>query len=285
MAAIAKRIELQPRQRASLASKEMALAIAASDRGAVQAGFERGIAAAESDVGIRRMVSHNRARGLVKMGAKEDGAAAAEALVNEYLDGFGLTLGDLPLTQPPELRARIQDYPSRSDDMRHLADALHVLADTKPLGQRGLFLIQAAKFYRIAWVPYSVVRVGQEIVDELIAIGDPEGARASMEQHVLPIVDDARLADLMVDVRAQYAVVLARAGAVEEARALMRTLEAYDVKPELSAQLRHQRELIELVAQTVLVDRGGSRRRQGPKVGRNNPCPCGSGLKYKRRHG
>jgi uncharacterized protein YecA (UPF0149 family) len=26
-------------------------------------------------------------------------------------------------------------------------------------------------------------------------------------------------------------------------------------------------------------------KRSVPKVGRNDPCPCGSGLKYKRCHG
>jgi preprotein translocase subunit SecA len=26
-------------------------------------------------------------------------------------------------------------------------------------------------------------------------------------------------------------------------------------------------------------------RNEGPQVGRNDPCPCGSGLKYKRCHG
>jgi len=25
--------------------------------------------------------------------------------------------------------------------------------------------------------------------------------------------------------------------------------------------------------------------REGPKVGRNDPCPCGSGKKYKKCHG
>jgi uncharacterized protein YecA (UPF0149 family) len=25
--------------------------------------------------------------------------------------------------------------------------------------------------------------------------------------------------------------------------------------------------------------------REGPKVGRNDPCPCGSGQKYKKCHG
>jgi preprotein translocase subunit SecA len=26
-------------------------------------------------------------------------------------------------------------------------------------------------------------------------------------------------------------------------------------------------------------------RREGPKIGRNDPCPCGSGLKFKKCHG
>jgi len=30
---------------------------------------------------------------------------------------------------------------------------------------------------------------------------------------------------------------------------------------------------------------GGQLRRNGPKIGRNDPCPCGSGKKYKQCHG
>jgi uncharacterized protein YecA (UPF0149 family) len=31
--------------------------------------------------------------------------------------------------------------------------------------------------------------------------------------------------------------------------------------------------------------RPGTIKRQGDKVGRNDPCPCGSGKKYKKCHG
>ena len=39
--------------------------------------------------------------------------------------------------------------------------------------------------------------------------------------------------------------------------------------------------------QDYVLSRGGqeesrSRRREGPKIGRNDPCPCGSGKKYKK---
>jgi uncharacterized protein YecA (UPF0149 family) len=30
---------------------------------------------------------------------------------------------------------------------------------------------------------------------------------------------------------------------------------------------------------------GNAAKREGEKVGRNDPCPCGSGKKYKRCHG
>jgi preprotein translocase subunit SecA len=33
------------------------------------------------------------------------------------------------------------------------------------------------------------------------------------------------------------------------------------------------------------LDRGSPARRESEKVGRNDPCPCGSGRKYKRCHG
>ena len=37
--------------------------------------------------------------------------------------------------------------------------------------------------------------------------------------------------------------------------------------------------------ETEVLDRPQTFRREGPKVGRNEPCPCGSGKKYKHCHG
>ena len=132
---------------------------------------------------------------------------------------------------------------------------------------------------------YSLVRVGQDVAHGFIAIGDPVGARIQMEQYVLPVIEDARLADLMLDVRAQYAVVLARAGETAQARSLMRTLEDYDAEPAMRAQLHQQREMIEFIARTSLRSTDGQLQRHGPKIGRNQPCPCGSGTKFKKCHG
>jgi hypothetical protein len=131
------------------------------------------------------------------------------------------------------------------------------------------------KFYSLSSAPYSMVRIGQQIAADFLATGDAVGARMAIEQHVLPVIEHARLADLMVDVRAQYAVILARTGDGEKARSLMRTLEAYDVNAEMRAHLRRQSELIETIAQA----------RHQRKIGRNDPCPCGSGKKFKKCHG
>ncbi len=49
-----------------------------------------------------------------------------------------------------------------------------------------------------------------------------------------------------------------------------------------SRQTHHERSLFIRRGQRWLYDRGEPGRRQNPKVGRNEPCPCGSGKKYKR---
>jgi preprotein translocase subunit SecA len=41
----------------------------------------------------------------------------------------------------------------------------------------------------------------------------------------------------------------------------------------------------EAAMQAALKEKGTPIVREGPKVGRNDPCPCGSGKKYKKCHG
>lgn len=285
MNTISNALDLEPRQLVNLASKEMSLAEAASDRDALEVAYQRGLAANRGDVRGRRTLAHNRSRALLKLGRLALAGSAAAALVTEYLDIFGIQLVDLPFTQPLDLSQRIPEYPYREVDMQHLADALHVLALTKRPRDRISLLVQALKFYSMAWAPYSLVRVGQEVADDFLAIGDPVGARIQMEQYVLPVVQDARLADLMLDVRGHYAVVLARAGEIERARSLMSTLDDYDAEPAMRAQLHGQRQIIEDIAHRALRPPEGQLRRQGSKTGRNDPCPCGSNKKFKKCHG
>ncbi len=47
-------------------------------------------------------------------------------------------------------------------------------------------------------------------------------------------------------------------------------------------QVRPQRMVLSHGSENVVAPRAPQARRQGEKIGRNNPCPCGSGKKYKR---
>jgi hypothetical protein len=96
--------------------------------------------------------------------------------------------------------------------------------------QSGLCRLHAMKFYQIAHVPMSLMKVGQDVVDEFIRmLGDPWVARRVIETMLLPIVQEYRLVDYVVPVRAQYAVILAYCGEIEPARRLIRELEAFAV--------------------------------------------------------
>jgi preprotein translocase SecA subunit len=58
------------------------------------------------------------------------------------------------------------------------------------------------------------------------------------------------------------------------------------VAPELEVQQpRPQRMVLSRGGEAVEAPRSGPTKREGEKVGRNDPCPCGSGKKYKRCHG
>jgi preprotein translocase subunit SecA len=50
-------------------------------------------------------------------------------------------------------------------------------------------------------------------------------------------------------------------------------------------QARPQRVVLSHGAENLDAGRTAPVRREGQKVGRNDPCPCGSGKKYKRCHG
>jgi hypothetical protein len=69
-----------------------------------------------------------------------------------------------------------------------------------------------------------------------------------MESHVLPLISSRQLLDLLLQVRAQYAVVLAWCGETDAARAEMAKLQTYGVAPDRQAEMRQQTQLIEEIA-------------------------------------
>jgi hypothetical protein len=142
------------------------------------------------------------------------------------------------------------------------------------------------KFYQIAQAPVSLMKVGQDVVEECLGrLNDPVEARRVLESLLLPILEQYQLVDYVVPVQAQYAVVLAYCGEIEAARKLMGEIRRFAVSEEREREVSGQAELIEKIAfEQRLLSQPNLTAKFG-KVGRNEPCPCGSGKKYKKCHG
>jgi len=80
-------------------------------------------------------------------------------------------------------------------------------------------------------------------------------------------------------------VVATEAGGPDDARGFVEFVARFSMKGE--SMLHHERSLFEKVEGRWYFKEGrivkpGQVRREAPKVGRNDPCPCGSGKKYKK---
>jgi hypothetical protein len=203
-------------------------------------------------------------------------------------------------------------------DVRHLADCYDAIVQiTKPHPEyqklRALYPLWSTKFYAIAGATRSLLRAGQETVDAMLGdLGDPEAARDFMERSLLPTTERARLPELTIPIRAQYAVVCAHCGDFVRASEVLNALAPYadGLPPDGRAEFENQRELvaqlqarglpaheIEARRQRIEVQKAQAERlraalavassmqlpaRRSGKVGRNEPCRCGSGYKFKK---
>ena len=142
------------------------------------------------------------------------------------------------------------------------------------------------------------MRVGQDFVDECLRIGsDPEGARMFMEQSLLPVVRERKLLSKLVPVSCQYAVVLAYCDEHRAARRTLAEMRPFIVPDTHQAdEFAEQSNLVEAIASGEVTLSGLNEELllheslrhspvRGQKIGRNDPCPCGSGKKYKKCHG
>src|SRR3546814_9706193 len=72
--------------------------------------------------------------------------------------------------------------------------------------------IHAMKFYELAQAYSSFVRVGMDLVDELVWVNDFESARYAIERNIFPVIQAIGLTSDVLELRALYAVVLAYCG-------------------------------------------------------------------------
>lgn len=255
-----------------------------------------------------RIFRYNRALAMFKLGAYDLTLQETERLGQEYYDLLGLSPEQVFARNPPAIRPLLPKGRDNTDDLKHLADTLdlHAQAIQRSGGSSPLARIHAMKFYELARAPQSVIRVGQDLVDDFCVHNDFEGARDVIEKTLLPTVQALNLVSWAVPVRSQYAVVLAYSGRFDAADNEMRRLAPYEagLSPAGKGELQDQRRLIARlrrsgpppqrkvvvppVVQELLAARNGpaaSPQQRRTKIGRNERCPCQSGRKYKHCHG
>ncbi|PKB13819.1 SEC-C metal-binding domain-containing protein [Janthinobacterium sp. 64] len=244
----------------------------------------------------RRVFLYNAAAAFYDLGDYKKAMRVLEQVIDDTFAALGIRRDQVFRAKNAELWALINKPGLDQGDIKRLADALefkaivagklHVLAPFER--------IHAMKFYAIAGAIDSLIRVGQDLADEFIVRQDFVTAREVLEQHVMPVVVGNQLLNRHLDVRAQYAVVLAYCGLYSEAEREMERLQVYaaGLAPQARLVLMRQRELVaEIKANPIPQRRQGGRNpaiqkstpiSSGVKIGRNDPCSCGSGKKFKK---
>jgi hypothetical protein len=287
MEQLASKDDLGPECASRLVMKQMLEASFKRDIPEIRSLAAKALGGAETPM-IRRIAKYNTAVAFHMADESLEAVKITEELVSEYYGVLGLTDEKVFARSAKALSDDLGSDFDTIDELRRLADVLDLRARAlNNVGlQSGLCRLHALKFYQIAHVPVSLMKVGQDVVEEFISLlGDPVEARRVIESLLLPIIQEYRLVDYVVPVRGQYAVILAYCGEITAARHLIKELRTFAVSEERRNELEGQADLIEEIALKQRMRRRGSLNSGSSKVGRNEPCPCGSGQKYKKCHG
>ncbi len=299
MNALVRQGNLGRREKLGLLFKELAAAGYDGDRAAIERIYGSGKALLAGDPLFSRLLRYNRAVALYRVEEYAAVIEAIEPLIAEYYSAVGLKEADLLMKSNAQLYALLPQ-PVDTDALKRLADSLSLWACARvglnlaPMLRR----IHAVKLYALAQAGRSAVTTGLEIVDDFLTLmADPIGARQTMEQIVLPAVAEFQPTDMIIPVRSHHAIVLAWCGEIAEARREMRALSEYAGSREQHAMLAERKRFIDDIAAGrvrlirqlppagALRSIPGAEKVLARKIGRNEPCPCGSGRKYKRCHG
>lgn len=273
--------------------KRMVFESTRGDEAAMRDAMERAKATVPATGAYQRVFKYNTALALFKVGRHAEAEAIARRLVDEYFELIGLTPLEILGLSNRKISGLLKPTPTLHDDLKHLADTLDVVARTSNAqGQdSGFARIHAAKFYSLANAVDSFINVTQDLVDEFVGRGDYVGARQVIEQQLLPVVIEQRMLSRIVAVRSQYAVVLGYCRDYDAADAEFARLDPYlaGLAHEQRAEIDNQRRLVaiqrRLGTSGSVFTKVQAAAAPKAKVGRNEACPCGSGLKFKRCHG
>ena len=241
-----------------------------------------------------RIFRYNAAHALFSLRRYDETIEETSKLIREYYELLGIGPEHVLGRNVDKIWPHIKKSDDLTDNLKHLADcldlhatAMNAAGGTSPVGR-----INAIKFYQMANAVDSCIRVGQDLVDEFVARNDFTGARGIIETILLPNALRLKMLARIVPVRSQYAVVLAYCGDFDAADTEMKRLEPYKAGLDKKGQweLRNQRKVIAEIRRTGpppqwILPMSKPPLMSSMKIGRNAPCPCGSGKKYKKCHG
>lgn len=292
MEALSKKFELSSRAKTAIAMKQMVQAGFTGNQKGIETSFKQALKLVTENETIKRIIRYNRAYAYFYAGNYFEARDEIEALIVDYYEHLNLELKDVIFRNPDYIIPLVSVIPTWKDDMKHLADCLDLLSGIKRQSGEEIRLEQlhALKFYAMSEAYNSAIRVGQNAVDQLVKIGAHGDARKTIETALLPMVKLGGLIRYEIQVRSQYALVLAYCGDTKAAQNEMEKLKAYEVSLAQKYELQKQASIIERVASGELKIKPNVPSPTIPdspqkKIGRNDPCPCGSGIKYKKCHG
>ena len=203
----------------------------------------------DGDGTLDRIVRYDYASELYRCDATKAAYYVLAGLVGDYFHAVGLSPGNLFMKNPSEIAELLKDG-TDPDELKRLADVLDLLSRVvNELGaSSGVLRIWAHKLYLLASAYRSAVKVGQDVVDELLYFADVATARQMIEQTLIPLIRKLRLLAYLIPVQAQHAVVLAYAGEHAKADALLDQLVTFQtLSTDRKLELRNQRELVQRI--------------------------------------
>ncbi|MGW6586386.1 ATP-binding protein [Streptomyces globisporus] len=220
------------------------------DTKALNAAYLAARAALPKDSAARRILRYNQAKSLYQAEHYAQADTITLNLVETYMAHLGLEADDIVGASVEQVAARLSSADTDLDDCKRLADCLALRARCRrQLDQPfGLAALHALKFYQLAQAWRHFVTIGQDIVDDFVELGDLRQAMKLLDDALLPAARGQGLADLLLAVRAQRAVVLAHAGDFATALTEIDSLLNYHVPSRQAQEINNQKHLIEQLA-------------------------------------
>jgi len=237
----------------TLAMKEMIFASTSNDVDVVLEAFERAEVGLGDDPLRQRILRYNFAVSLFHLDNFHLSLRSAGEVALEIYQLLGIDPIDVVGANADDLRVMIGEINTETqDELKRLADCLSLCSMCqRALGSVPVITrIHAAKFYQQAAAWRSMAKEAKENAQDFLDLGDADGAIIVFETFVLPVVDRFGLDDLHIEIRSFFAVTLAYAGRIDEARTAIAALTPYldSLEPFQVQGIGQQVELIEEIS-------------------------------------